>query len=465
MNRVGMKRYAYWLHSVVMVWSVTTSASSFGQVVTLEGQQALAEHLTDACDALSGRLSRYGQAAGCGMTTVSRQPLTADVAEYRYEFQVGPQAEDVIVLHRVVRERTAGVPASTGKNVFAVHGDIFGFNPAFLGQNLSSNSVTNSFAVTAALAGIDVWGIDLRWVQVPAGTTDFSFMQNWNLQTYIQDVGVGLTVARVVRALTGSGFGKMNLLGWSRGQAIGYAYLNYEATIPTLLRNVKGFIPVEGFFKSDDANLRAGSCARLTTYTALQTTQPQTENGVLTATLAVLAQTDPSGASPILAGLTNEQAVLFFGTLTFNIFAPDPAPTDLYHFNGGVFDPVTQLPVGLAYTQQSYYYDFLTLAAPYQSLGEVIDTETLVCDQVDLPYDDHLADVTVPVLYVGAAGAFGNAGLYSTTLLGSTDVSSHIVSLYPAAQKLLDYGHADVWTADDADSLVWPAVIQWVQAH
>jgi hypothetical protein len=228
---------------------------------------------------------------------------------------------------------------------------------------------------------------------------------------------------------------------------------------------VKGFIPVEGIFKTNDATVQAGSCQRLASLTALQAIQPQNTSGGLAIGLGTLAQADPAGASPIIPGFTNEQAALFLGTLTFNIFAPDPAPVPLYHFNGGIFDPVTQLPVGLNYTSVPYYYDFLTRAAPFQSLGEQVDSETILCGATDTPYDDHLANVTVPTLYIGAAGGFGATGIYSTTLLGSTDVTTQVVSLQAPTDVLFDYGHADVWMANDAATQVWAPIAAWIQAH
>jgi len=71
----------------------------------------------------------------------------------------------------------------------------------------------------------------------------------------------------------------------------------------------------------------------------------------------------------------------------------------------------------------------------------------------------------VPVLYVGAGGGFGDFGLYTTTLLGSTDVQTHIVQLQPDPARLFDFGHADLFNATDAPSLVWQPILDWLQAH
>ena len=47
--------------------------------------------------------------------------------------------------------------------------------------------------------------------------------------------------------------------------------------------------------------------------------------------------------------------------------------------------------------------------------------------------------------------------LLATTLLGSTDVSTHIVSLAPV--RIADFGHADLFLANQAESLAWQPIL------
>lgn len=82
-----------------------------------------------------------------------------------------------------------------------------------------------------------------------------------------------------------------------------------------------------------------------------------------------------------------------------------------------------------------------------------------------MPWDDHLAEITVPVLYVGAAGGFGEAGVYTTTLLGSSDVSVLLVRVQPPELVIADYGHGDLFQAEDAETLVWEPLLTWLEAH
>ena len=48
---------------------------------------------------------------------------------------------------------------------------------------------------------------------------------------------------------------------------------------------------------------------------------------------------------------------------------------------------------------------------------------------------------------MGAGGGFGQFGVYTTTLLGSTDVTTHIVHKSRRPARLADFGHADLFLA------------------
>jgi hypothetical protein len=123
------------------------------------------------------------------------------------------------------------------------------------------------------------------------------------------------------------------------------------------------------------------------------------------------------------------------------------------------------LPSGLAFTRERYVFEYAQRAAPFQSFNEVVETEAWACSGDNVPYDDHLEDVTVPVLYVGAAGGVGRYGEHGLTLLGSQDATSLVVRTRVEAERALDYGHADLFLADDARERVWEPLLQWVRRH
>ena len=84
---------------------------------------------------------------------------------------------------------------------------------------------------------------------------------------------------------------------------------------------------------------------------------------------------------------------------------------------------------------------------------------------VDVPFDDHLAEIEIPIFNVGAGGANGPLIEYTNTLVGSSDVTSLIVSLYPPEYIMADFGHIVLFLGDNAVSLVWMPILSWIDSH
>ena len=395
-------------------------------------------------------------AAAKAWAHAERRGLSGDIAEYTFTLQVGSGPYDAIGVHRVVRETSPGHPAHTSRGVLLAHGGIWNFRPAFLGR-------THPLPVFLAENNIDVWGIDFRWTRVPAGANT-SIMHNWGIELDASDLGVALNTARHIRALTGSGFDTLFLLGWSLGGDIGYVYLNAETQMPPGQRNVKGYIPVEVYLKTDVPALKAVGCQSQQNFEAqIAAGNDANAVGSLLAVLGFLAVADPNGVSFLDPSLTNRQAALLIGEATFALSGGlEPAP--FYHLTGGTFDALGK-PAGLTYSNETDLFNLEQLSSPYQSNREYADLEAAVCEQTDVPFDDHLGDIRVPVLYIGAGGGFGEYGVYNTTLLGSTDVSTLIVQKLAPEQRLFDYGHADLFLANDAQQEVWEPLLAWINTH
>jgi len=392
----------------------------------------------------------------------SRTVLTGNIVHYAWQVRVGNGPHDYIGLHRVVKETAPYRPIKTRLNVFLQHGDCVGFVKFLFGPAAPSVPDDQALAVYLARNGVDVWGIDQAWVLVPAETTDFSFMANWGMQRAINDLGIGLAVARAGRLLTGSGIGRMNLLGYSSGVFTGYAYLNAETQRPEPLRHVSGYIPVDCPYKdNDEANL-AGAQGTAEYYKSLldSGTYVDVNAGGLFLALGELGKSDPNGASPIWPGATNLQAALYVCSATY-LLAPFPPA---WHYMAGVFDE-SGVPTGLQYTTVAGMLDFLTLASPYEAMLFEYDVYSIWGGATNVPWDDHVSEIAVPLLYVGAAGGLGRSGLYMTTLVGSTDVSSVIVQLHPDSEIGLDFGHIDLFAAQNAEGLVWTPILSWLVGH
>ncbi len=411
-----------------------------------------------------------------------REILFANVAHYRYRLRVGPGVHDVITVHRVVKETGPWWPARAARAVFMVHGDGWGFEAAFL-SSVGSAFVPPQQSLAAYLAqeGVDVWGIDLRWAGVPADTLDFRFMKAWTLDTHAADVGVGLGFAKLMRLSGGNLLGSMHLLGWSRGAVVSYAYLNREARLPRALRQVDGFIPMDMAvrFSPQDAQQREWACERHAALSQARTAG-QLEGGLLGPAPGIMLQAigmfaaqAPSAPSPLVQDdifgpgtgrPSNRKLAIVAAGATSVLFAPMQPIVPAYHLLGSTPDAFG-LPERLTFTQEGYLFEFGQRAAPFQSINEVVETEAWACGVSAAAFGDRLHDVKVPVLYVGAAGGVGRYGEYSVSLLGSRDVTVHIARTLPESARALDFGHADLFLAEDARTRVWKPMLQWIRAH
>ena len=397
------------------------------------------------------------------MLAFEREILVEGIAHYTADVRIGDGPHDVIRLHRVVMESRPYRPIRTGKNIFLLHGDAVGFVKFIFGSASLNAPDERSVAVYLAQNGVDVWGMDQDWILVPEETTDFGFMENWGLQRQVDNLDIAVGVARHARRSTGNGYARMNVLGYSSGAATVYAFANQESQLPPGHRKMGGLIPVDFTFRLDPANSSAiewacGASADLRA--AHESGVYEDASGQLFLILSFLASSAPDDPSPIFPGLTNFQAALFFNT---NTYALSPL-NDWWHYMAGLFDE-NGLPYDLSFTTVDVALDFMASASPYESLAFPLDFITMLCGDIDLPFDDHIDQITLPVLYIGPAGGIGVTGVYATTLLGSSDVSLLMPQFLPDDERVLDIGHIDIWTAEAAEESVWQPLLDWILAH
>jgi hypothetical protein len=393
---------------------------------------------------------------------VTRQHLVDHIYEYSWVISTGNDQYHRVGVHRVVQEEN-GSPQHCDQAIFMVHGDAWNFNAAFM----RGTSSPDSLPVFLAHRGVDVWGIDLGWTLVPGGTTDFTFMRHWGLQRDIDDLEQALSFARSVRTQTGSPDNRLVLLGWSRGGWIGFGLLNQESQMRIEQRNVRAYIPVDNSFKIQDPAIKATICGFADGTDADLRAGIYAYSSDVTVQFGQLAITDPNGVSPFFGPpYTNLDASLTLGAAAYQIDPPNFF-AEFYHYVGGTFPGgnIWAIPDGLVYTTIPDWNNLLVLPSPFEAVRMEHDTYTISCGAVSTPFDNHLSDIAVPVLYVGAGGGFGRNGLYTLTLLGSQDVSSLIVSFYPPEQAAFDFGHVDLFLAQDADDLVWSPIYQWLSSH
>jgi hypothetical protein len=388
--------------------------------------------------------------------------IVGDVYESIYTLRTGRGEHDRIQLHRIVRE-TNGRPVPARTAVMLLHGDAWGFDAAFM----RGSSSPDSLPAYLASKGVDVWGVDLAWTLVPDDTDDLNFMADWGLQHDIDDVSRAIAFARGVRAATGSGGGPVTLGAWSRGGWIGYALLNQETQKPPGRRQVRSFISMDNFFKTDDAHARAAHCDLAAESDDSLAAQDYALDFRGTEDIGYLAETDPHGPSPYWGPpYTNLGATLSFAAAGFQ--GGTHPFTPWYHFAAGVFPDgdTTRDPVGLRFTDVHAWDDFLMGIGNFEPVRLQAEAQHITCDDGSTPrFDRHLQDIKVPILYVGAAGGFGTYGTYSMDLTGSRDKQAIIVRTRPHGQEKTDFGHVDLFYAKHAKHFAWKRMLHWLHDH
>ncbi|MDI1446002.1 hypothetical protein [Polyangium sp. 6x1] len=394
---------------------------------------------------------------------VERQQVVGDVYHYSFLLKVGDTPNARIRVHRVVREDSPHVAHPTSQAILLMHGDFATFTTNFTPSLISAAAKPDrDLAVYLAKRGIDVWGVDRRWTTAPAEGTDFSDFAGMGVAQAVSDTGLALSFARTLRTLTGGGQDRLFLGGFSSGAQLTYLYAAEESQKPLAQRQVKGIVPIDiyGKLSPADESLRLYACANAADeYDWVAQGFVDSDNSSFAQPLGALAASDPWGASPIFQGYTNRDAMLGFVSATFLLYEPKPQ----YHLVAGMYK--NGFPTALRYSSEALVSDWLAHSPPHESLVETADRDAMWCGTGTLPLADHLANISVPLFYLGAAGGFGDHGLYTTTLVASTDVTTHVVRRLPASREVEDFGHADLLYAEDAPALAWAPLTQWLLAH
>jgi len=391
---------------------------------------------------------------------MDRTVLGEDVVHYRFDVVVGPGRFDVIRLHRIVREKSPYQPIHTVGGVLLLPGGPNYLEAIFMEPLISQVPAWDrSITVFLAKNKVDVWGMDYSWALVPAEQKNFKFMKSWGVERDSQHAEIALWLARAIRGATGQGSGRLELLGFSYGGIVTYAVAGEETQESRFQRNVKGMIILDVAMKLNEEAYRSYYCTMAASDQAnLDAGVYSDDSGLFLKTLSDLALSAPNDPSEIIPGTTNYQAALMFGTSTGLLNG------QFWHFVGGYLDE-NGIPSSLRYTEDRLWLDLLQNLPPHLPMKSNFDTDALFCDNIPVPFDDHLSQIAVPILFAGAAGGFGQTGYYSTTLTASTDITKFTVQIQSDDQRAIDFGHADTVLAKDADTLVWKPILDWIVAH
>ncbi|MFT3697792.1 MAG: hypothetical protein QM831_31925 [Kofleriaceae bacterium] len=341
-----------------------------------------------------------------------REHVTGDVYHYSLVLPIGQ-------LHRVVRELAPFVPRPTAHAAMLLHGDFSTFTTNFL----------PGMAPYLAQHDIDVWGLDRRWTLVT--DDNVSTLGTMGLTQEMSDVHAALVLARAAR-----GGDKLALVGFSHGAELAYAYAATDG------REIDALVPLDffGAYSPADADLKAATCANAEAeygFVADGTVDSPNDFFIDAGELDASAPNDPS---PLIDGMTNREVVLLLLGQTY-LIAPITATYQLLATNDdGTFAHVSET------TADAWISD----APPHESMLEAADFDQRLCDGMPL------ANIRQPLLYIGAADAVGDHGLYATTQVRSTDVTTFVVP---------SYGHGDLLFASDAARRVWQPLAAWLAHH
>jgi hypothetical protein len=419
---------------------------------------ALVEQAGWQVEAIEGELDQAGVAQCQGgqppLFDFERTVISGDVVHYSVTVRTGPGEYDKIGIHRVVRESRPYHPIRTDETLFMLHGDLKRFETMFIPGQFSPH-LPSDFGIAVFLAqnDVDVWGIDQGWNFVPAEEGDFSFFADWGIQREVDHLEIGLGIARIARLLTGSGFDKMLLLGYSSGSCTGYALLNQEAQWPNCRRQVKGYVAADLGVRSDDPDFIEFNEGWVVWAQELYDAG-QYQDPLICRDIAALARTDPEGDSPYFSGLTNLQCALFFG-------GGQIWPPTAVHYHAPILE--SGFPVGFQFITLDQWLDFLDNTAAYEPILFELECSQLLA-MMETPYTNHLGSIVVPIFNLGAAGGIAPYTTATLSYLGSSDITQLYVSI-GAPEVLLEYGHIDIFTASNAPGLVWQPVLEWIVDH
>lgn len=394
-----------------------TSNSAYRSAVVSAISMALALGAACAGDTVDADGDEHAAAVtaatGARLVAVEREHLVGDVYHHAYLLDAGDGANAQVRVHRVVREASPWRARRTGSAIMLMHGDFATFTSNFLPSLADPATPPGAgLAVYLAEQDVDVWGLDRRWTQAAGDAPDLS---DYPGMGYAQAVGDGeqaLRFARLVRLVTGSGPERLIVGGFSRGGHIAYHVAAADAARPAWQRQVRGLVPIDVYavIAPEDEALRQGACARRDeAQAALDMGVVENHHGFFV-DLATFARTAPDDPSPIFDGYTNRAALQAFVGQTYVFFGATPA----YHLIGASFDEAG-MPLALSYSADSTVIGWLASAPLHGAMAELRDGDALWCGEGAAPVAAPLAGITVPVFYLGAAGGFGDHGLYTTT--------------------------------------------------
>jgi len=408
---------------------------------------------TSALASPPARVEAEQLASGNSPFSVLREHVTGDIYHYQFEIRVGSTPNARLRIHRVVRELSPWRPRPTAHAVMLLHGDFANFVTNFvptLGNPASSASGLAPYLVSR---GVDTWGLDRRWT-IPTADGDISDMGEMGVTQELKDIATALAFARLTRTVTDGDAGRIVLGGFSHGGELTYAYAAADG------RHLSALAVLDIYYDiaPEDADLQAFACANAAAERdALAQGVTDSDNSFFIA-VGQADRSAPDDPSDLFGPpFTNRGALFWTVGLTY-LFAPY---TPFYHLSSPVLDADGNV-IALRESSEDAVSAWFAGSPPHQSMREAADLDGIWCADSPRP---ELANIRIPLFYLGAGGGFGDHGLYSTTQVSSRDVTTRVIHRFGPARVAEDFGHGDLLFAADAQRLAWKPLADWLLRH
>ncbi|MDD2613638.1 MAG: hypothetical protein PHH67_01330 [Methanosarcina sp.] len=318
-----------------------------------------------------------------------------DVAEYKLKISVGPGEYDYVILTNYVKEKSAW-STDLSKNLIILPGQAL------------TESFYSDMAIYYARQGYSTYILDRRETNVPANETDFSYMENWTIDSYLSDTYNGIAVSRIHTAFLSNESVEdieVTVIGHSHGALILTAYEASEYR-NLALGSVDRIVPVDIIIRYEPKYselIQAQAQEFDTISSCIENRMYNSSDMAAMMQIASMALTNPDGKSSFQPDLTNRQFFRLMATQThaFNEYPYTPN----YHYWSGDLG-------GLYYVDENKLLN-LTLtggAVPYVPKHLDLYMAGLM-GNVD-GYEIEYSRISSPVLYVGLGGGFSGYGAW-----------------------------------------------------
>ncbi|AKB50326.1 hypothetical protein MSBRW_1073 [Methanosarcina barkeri str. Wiesmoor] len=315
------------------------------------------------------------------------------MAEYKLKIKVGTGEYDYIVLTNYVKEKSAW-STDQNKNLIILPGQAL------------TESFYSDMAIYYAQQGYSTYILDRRETNVPVNETDFSYMENWTIDSYLNDTYNGIAVSRIHTAFLSNKTVEdieVTAIGHSHGALILTAY-GASKYNDLVLGSVNRMVSIDIIIKYEPKYselIRAQAQEFDTIFRCMENRIYNGSNMAAMMQIASLALTDPDRESIFQPDLTNRQ---FFRLMATQTHALNENPyTPNYHYWSGDLD-------GLYYVDENKLLN-LTLtggAVPYAPKHLDLYMAGLMGNVEG--YEIDFSRINSPVLYIGLGGGFSDYG-------------------------------------------------------